>query len=224
MEQQINKIYKQLLDAQKSFKSAVKDATNPHFGKKYADLTSVWDACRDALHEVGLFVSQQTEIKEDGKIILHTKVINEHGESISSPIPVICANMSDPQKFGSALTYARRYGLSSLLGIVTDDDDDGNSAAGVSEQKKAQQQSKPANKNADMQRFEAEAKKPELASDSQKAILTNLINTSALSEEDKKKSLDWLKTDKATKDKVGEKIAKLSERINAAKTTSDLPV
>jgi len=122
--QQTKTIFKRLIDAQKHFKSAVRDSSNPFFKSKYADLASVWDACKDALAEQDLFVSQQVEA---GGLV--TKIYDETGATISSTLPIIVARQNDPQAYGSAITYARRYSLASILGIITDDDD-GNRAAG----------------------------------------------------------------------------------------------
>jgi hypothetical protein len=229
MEQQINKvsIHLALAKAQAGFKKAIKankvDFDTIKGGKtkySYADLSDIWDCIGGPLAENNLFVSHQTFKDEKGELIMETLVYNETGEHLSTQMPVIGGETKNPQAFGSALTYTRRYSICSLLGVITDDDD----AISGTEEVKKQQQSKPVSKPSDVQNFEKEAKKPEPATDAQKTILTNLINTSDLSEEDKKKSLEWLKTDKATKEKVGDKIAKLAERIdNAKKTASELP-
>lgn len=115
-------IYKQLLEAQKEFKSAIKDSDNPFFKSKYADLTSVWEACKDALHKNGLFVAQSPDIFE-GFDVLITRIYNGEGEFLESKIRIVTKSNNDPQAFGSALTYARRYALAAILGIITEDDD-----------------------------------------------------------------------------------------------------
>lgn len=121
------KIYGQLLRAQQAFGRAIKDANNPHFKSSYADLGSVWDACAAHLHNQGLFVSHQVRHVDSGRYECVTKVYNEAGEFLESAFP-LAAQQPGPQPMGSALTYARRYGLSALLGIIADDDDDGNAA------------------------------------------------------------------------------------------------
>jgi hypothetical protein len=110
-----------LCKAQAQFKSALKDAQNPHFKKSYADLSAIWDACREGLHQNGLVVSQQTIGTEQGWHLV-TKVFHESGGYIESLTPIIC-QANNPQSFGSGMTYARRYALAAILGIVTDDDD-----------------------------------------------------------------------------------------------------
>ncbi len=137
-------IYEALSKAQASFKSAIKDANNPFFKSKYAPMSSIWDACREGLAENGLFVSQPPSYA-DGMWVVTTKVYNGDGQFIECSLPIVVKPNHTAQEFGSALTYARRYSLSSILGIVTDDDD----AEAAMARDKPAQQSKPAPKPAD---------------------------------------------------------------------------
>lgn len=123
----IDQIAVALTKVQSSLQPAAKDATNPFFKSKYASLSSVWEACRLPLTENGLAVSQIMETV-DGKPHLCTLLIHSSGQWLKSQMPITPVK-NDPQSFGSALTYARRYGLSSIVGIVADDDDDGNQAS-----------------------------------------------------------------------------------------------
>lgn len=117
-------IFKALAAAQAGFHSALKDTANPFFKSKYADLSAVWEACKEGLKENNLFVSQQPGfIEAAGCWAIVTKIYNEAGETIEGTTPIIASKANDPQAFGSAMTYARRYGLAATLGIVTDDDD-----------------------------------------------------------------------------------------------------
>ena len=112
------------LNAQRSFSAAVKDSANPYFKSKYADLASVWEAAHEALHANGLTVMQPIRINEAGHTVVITNVRYQTGELIeTSEYPVLCKAPNDPQAMGSAITYARRYSLASILGIVTADDD-----------------------------------------------------------------------------------------------------
>jgi hypothetical protein len=111
-----------LCKAQGEFKSALKDATNPHFKKSYADLSAIWEACREGLNKNGLVVSQQPSGTEQGWHLI-TRVYHTSGGYIESVTPIICSRPNDPQAFGSGMTYSRRYALAAILGIVTDDDD-----------------------------------------------------------------------------------------------------
>jgi len=123
----INKIASALLTAQRSITFAVKDSKNPHFKSTYADLGSVIDACKPALNEAGIAFMQMPAPSDPGTIALTTRLIHESGEWIEStatcPLP-----KNDPQGYGSANTYLRRYALAAAVGLYQDDDD-GNAAS-----------------------------------------------------------------------------------------------
>lgn len=116
-----------LAKAQAEIKTALKDSKNPHFKSSYADLTSVWDACRQALTANGLSVIQKTDFSE-GEVWLETILLHASGEQIAGRYP-LRPQQQTPQGFGSALTYARRYSLAAMVGVVADEDDDGNAAS-----------------------------------------------------------------------------------------------
>lgn len=113
--------------AQAEIKTALKDSKNPHFKSSYADLTSVWDACRNALTKNGLSVLQITNF-DAADVWLETTLLHASGESISGRYP-LRPQQQTPQGYGSALTYARRYALAAMVGVVADEDDDGNAAS-----------------------------------------------------------------------------------------------
>lgn len=123
-------IFAALSAAQGKFKPISKNKTNPAFkGYKYADLQAILDACKPALTEQGLFLTQRVE--SCGKSVkVETVVYNASGESLSSGILEIgfVSGKNPAQDMGSAITYARRYSLSTFLGVAADDDDDGNGA------------------------------------------------------------------------------------------------
>ena len=125
----IGKLAEALSKAQGSMSAAAMDGNNPHFRSRYATLTAVWDACRKPLADNGLAVVQAFRVDENGLLLLVTKLVHTSGEWMLSEYPVT-PQKNDPQGFGSAVTYARRYTLSSLVGVVADDDDDGNAASG----------------------------------------------------------------------------------------------
>jgi hypothetical protein len=105
---------------------AAKDTENPHFRRTYADLASVWRACRPALARHGLSVVQVIT----GGFLL-TRLMHKSGQWIESDIGITgdeSTGRTRVQAFGSALTYLRRYALSALVGVAPDDDDDGNGA------------------------------------------------------------------------------------------------
>lgn len=119
-----------LCKAQSEMIFAIKSSENPFYKSKYADLSSVWDVCRSPLTKNGLCVVQQVDgLSQNGEIILNTILMHSSGQWVKS---VILMKLIDnkPQTYGSTLTYARRYGLSSLVGVVQDDDD-GNQASGI---------------------------------------------------------------------------------------------
>lgn len=112
-------------------KPVVKDKLNPHFKNKYASLDSILESIKEPLKSANLIFSQMP--LEGGK--LKTVLVEtESGESIESTMDILLTK-HDPQAQGSALTYARRYALSSILGISTDEDDDGNASTPTTEQK-----------------------------------------------------------------------------------------
>lgn len=116
-----------LAKAQAEIKAALKDSKNPHFKSSYADLTSVWDACRGALTKNGLSVIQKTDFSE-GEVWLETILLHADGDQITGRYP-LRPQQQTPQGYGSALTYARRYSLAAMVGVVADEDDDGNAAS-----------------------------------------------------------------------------------------------
>lgn len=123
----IGKLASALSKAQGMIKGAVKDSVNPHFRNKYADLTSVWEACREALTKHELSVVQLPETSEGQTVKIETMLMHSSGEWISSTIE-LPVQKYDAQGYGSALTYARRYALAAIVGVAPEDDD-GNAAA-----------------------------------------------------------------------------------------------
>jgi hypothetical protein len=112
-----------LLSAQMAMGAAAKGASNPFFKSKYADYGSVLEVVKGPLNDAGVVLMQPT-IFRDGKTLVLTSLIHaKTGEYITGEIEVVCAKQNDPQAYGSALTYARRYGLQSILSIPTEDND-----------------------------------------------------------------------------------------------------
>lgn len=116
-----------LAAAQSNMGKALKSANNPHFKSKYADLSSVVDACMPALNDCGICVIQPTTDDETGRYVETILIHGESGQQLSCRVPLIVGKQ-DMQGYGSAVTYARRYGLMSMAGIAPEDDD-GNAAA-----------------------------------------------------------------------------------------------
>lgn len=120
-------IHEALARLQGEVRAALKDSMNPHFKSKYADLSAVWEACRAPLTKNGLSVVQTTDF-DANDVWLVTTLYHSSGASISGRYPLRPVK-NDPQGYGSALTYARRYTLAALVGVVADEDDDGNRAS-----------------------------------------------------------------------------------------------
>ena len=116
-----------LAKAQMNMGKALKQSANPAFKSKYADLSNVIEACLPALNESGIALIQPTGEDDHGRYVETVLIHGESGESLSCRVPLIISK-NDMQGYGSAVTYARRYGLMALTGIAPEDDD-GNAAA-----------------------------------------------------------------------------------------------
>lgn len=116
-----------LVRAKKAFNPALKNAVNPHLKNKYANLESCLDAVDDALLDNGIFMYQETSEDASG-VTVETVFLHESGESLRCGKMHVPAAKNDPQGYGSALTYARRYSLVTACGIAQEDDD-GNAAS-----------------------------------------------------------------------------------------------
>lgn len=111
-----------LVKAQKEFGPALKSSTNPHFRSRYADLAACVEAVVDALNNNGIALTQRLSPCNDG-VIVETVFVHESGEVINCGQLHVPASKQDPQGYGSALTYARRYSLMAACGIAPEDDD-----------------------------------------------------------------------------------------------------
>lgn len=117
----IDQLATAMAKAQSEIIGAVKDSKNPFFKSDYADLASVWDACRQQLTKNGLCVMQTTEVI-DGQPCLATTLAHSSGQWIKGYLPLNPLK-NDPQAYGSAMTYMRRYALAAIVGIPQIDDD-----------------------------------------------------------------------------------------------------
>lgn len=145
----IGKLAAALTACQSQLESARKDGKNPHFKSQYATLASVWDAIRDPMTKNGLSVTQTSRVCDGGKVIIRTTLFHTSGEWIAGELALPPVKQ-DPQAYGSAITYARRYSLQGILGVCPDDDD-GEAAMdrGKHEPKPEQPPPKPAPKPPD---------------------------------------------------------------------------
>lgn len=152
---QISELVAALVKAQLKMVPASKDHINPYFKSKYADLPSCWEAVA-CFREEGVAITQSPMDGPDGFIVLDTQLSHLSGQWMRSRIKIRVAK-DDPQGYGSAITYARRYALGSMTGLVTEEDDDGN-AASHSPQYRAQQKQTAQSKIAELRQ---EMNKPE---------------------------------------------------------------
>lgn len=112
---------KALAKAQTEMGKALKNARNPHLKAKYADLGSVMDACFAALHANGFAVMQPCGRDDFGQFV-DTVLAHESGDTFASRVHLVIGK-ADMQGVGSAITYARRYGLLGMAGLAPEDDD-----------------------------------------------------------------------------------------------------
>lgn len=117
----IGELAKALVQVQAKIEGAKMDSENPFFKSKYADLSSIWEACRKPLTANGLAVVQTADT-DDSRVIIETTLLHTSGEWISGRL-AITPMKPDPQGVGSAITYARRYCLAAIVGICPEDDD-----------------------------------------------------------------------------------------------------
>ena len=138
----MQKVSAALVKAQKAFGPALKSSTNPHFKSRYADLSACVEAVIDALNDNGIALIQRNIECESG-VCVETVFVHESGESLSSGPLHVPAAKQDPQGYGSALTYARRYSLMAACGIAPEDDD-GNAATSAKNAQKPPSKPDPA--------------------------------------------------------------------------------
>ena len=120
--EQIDKISAALVLAQQAMLPLIKDSNNPFFKSKYADLQAVTEACYPALQANNICVIQSAESLGELGISIHTRLQHSSGQFITTECAIPPAGQ-DPQKYGSAVTYGRRYGLQAAVGLAAVDDD-----------------------------------------------------------------------------------------------------
>lgn len=118
----IAKISAALVKSQAEMSNAKKGSNNPFFKSKYADLNSIREAALPVLNAHGITVIQPTCVV-DGINYVETILLHESGEYISSLTQIVVDKVTDAQKHGSGLSYARRYALQSIVCLGAEDDD-----------------------------------------------------------------------------------------------------
>lgn len=162
----MQKIYQAIIKFQSQLKPINKDSENPFFKSSYADLSSILQSIMPLLTSHGLGIVQPMRVTDNGTVLI-TRIVHDSGEFIESEM--FLPHNPDPQKFGSLISYYKRYQLSAMLSIATrDEDDDANkvsqpqrSAPQVRQAPPVQQSFTPENKpqgNASVPASEAQKK------------------------------------------------------------------
>lgn len=128
--EQINELAKGLAKFREQLKQPLKDANNPFFKSKYVPLENVAEVIDEALKGTGVTYVQVPVNGESGMVGVATTILHSSGQWIEFPAFLLKPDKANPQGYGSSITYARRYSLSSVFGITSDNDDDGNAASG----------------------------------------------------------------------------------------------
>lgn len=139
---EIGELAKALAAVQGELTPAPKNAKNPGLGNKYADLQSCISTLQAVLPKNGLAFTQTILPAEENTVSVATMLMHQSGQWVRGicTLPTVGnRGVNAAQAAGSAITYARRYGLSAIVGLVADDDDDGNAAAPARKQEQAVQ-------------------------------------------------------------------------------------
>lgn len=116
-----NNLHVRLLNAQCEIVKVSKSSTNPYFENKYADINSILETVKEPLNSNGLILTQAHDTNQFGDFVVTR--ISFNNEFVESRTKIVVAKQNDPQAYGSGITYARRYGLQSLLALQAEDDD-----------------------------------------------------------------------------------------------------
>ena len=122
-----NNLAKALIKFHNTGATASKSSNNPFFKSKYASLEEVIATVREEAGKCGLTFTQLIDFNEHHMFVT-TILMHESGEVLSGRTPILVKDAADPQKMGSGITYAKRYGLQAAFGLPSEDDD-GNSAS-----------------------------------------------------------------------------------------------
>lgn len=188
----LDKLFKGMNTFRSQLKQPAKDATNPFFKSDYVTLEGVQNAIDAAIKGTGLAYTQIVKNDDNGNVGVETIITHESGQYLTTGVLALRPEKATPQGYGSTITYAKRYQLSSAFGVSSDVDDDGNVGSGSfkTQAKGNYQQSYPQPR----QQVQQKQVNPEIAT------YNSLFN----------KALKTLETDKATlKSQVTEQIGKM---------------
>ena len=135
----MKELFKSLGQFREQVSAVKKDADNPFYKSKYADLNSILEIIKDPLKQSWIAISHNCKHTESGFIVVTTLAHIESGEHIESEFPVF---WNKPQEIWSSMSYARRYNLLALLDIPTEDDDGQKANEAPRTQKEVQQEKK----------------------------------------------------------------------------------
>lgn len=186
----VAKISKALAQFQGEVKNPANTETNPFFNSKYAPLSDILNAVRPLLSKYGLSVLQSPS--GDGQnIAITTLIVHESGEWIESDPLTLKAEKATAQGAGSAITYARRYALSAMLGISSEDDNDGNAV--IENSKPESEKNEDMATEAQLKKLYAMAKIKNISSDEMKKIIYEYYGKESSKELSKKEASDLIK-------------------------------
>ena len=223
----ISELAKALSNFQGKMTAVKKDAVNPFYKSKYATLDTIWETIRKPLSESGLSIAQTMNVFGD-KSLLETTLYHNSGEWISGT-QLVNPIKDDPQSLGSAISYARRYSLSALLGIVADEDDDANVATKPepvkpttkpSESMKPPVITKPSEKitTAQTKKIYASVKEKGITSDQAKVYLKEIFNkmsTKELTISEASKLIEDIETGKLNQEVKQSKLTEEAKKLGA---------
>lgn len=116
---------KAMLAAQTAMPTIVLDSVNPHFRNKYVSLPKLLETVRPVLNKAGLVLTQTPTFTSDGTHALRTRILHADSGEYLEDTMILLLGKQDAQGQGSAITYARRYAILSMLGLAGEEDDDG---------------------------------------------------------------------------------------------------
>ena len=156
METSVSKIGAALAAAKAEMGALVRDANNPHFKSKYATLANCIDVAEPALAKHGIVMVERI-FREGEDMVLRLEFLHhESGETVGSEYTLRVKDRDNPQHMGSAITYARRYLITTMSGLAPEDDD-GNVASHGHERSQPQRQ--PTKQGLPMDQWEAKCRK-----------------------------------------------------------------
>ena len=185
--EQLNELAAALAKAQGQIEGAKKDSANPFFKSRYADLASVWEACRKPLSDNGLSIIQYPEESENG-IAIETMMLHSSGQWVKSRYTMPVSKI-DAQAVGSAITYGRRYALAAMVGIAPEDDD-GNAAVKAKTESTIDI-SRPYPETEWLKKMPAWKKSIESGEKKAQALIDYLLKIGTITEERKELILSW---------------------------------